>query len=357
MLRRTPATPLVCLVVFALAFVVNSACASDPQEALDILLKPNKATAAPAAASTSKAAHRAAPIHKQRLMARAERLPEWPPVGITKVKAMTPPQVCGVGPAAVQCVLPKPMQGQWELTTQALFARTKGTIAWPRVSWYYYSGYTNEVDLNGDMGIPEHAVIPEVTLSYQFRPNWALRYSFLGTALNGGNANSSRPFVFGNSYNYYFGYGGLNSKWEHNYQKVGLVYDPIKTCTSRISLEADWVHSEDKITLNCVYCGYGSTIFSRSGDYGMVAAQIQNCLKTAPNGGALSLDCKAGVIFYDDSEGWDAHTALKFSIPLGCGRWGYMKGGYRFINIKKSQPDLLFCQSMEGGFAEAGFVF
>jgi hypothetical protein len=89
----------------------------------------------------------------------------------------------------------------------------------------------------------------------------------------------------------------------------------------------------------------------------MVAAQVQNCLKTAPNGGALSLDCKAGFIFYDDSEGWDVHTALKFAIPLGCGRWGYMKGGYRYINIKKSQTDLLFAHSMEGGFAEAGFVF
>ena len=100
-----------------------------------------------------------------------------------------------------------------------------------------------------------------------------------------------------------------------------------------------WVHADDKISVNCSVCFNLERAFSKSTDAALVGLEYQRCVKTALNGGTLSLEHKAGFIFYDDSEGWDLQTGLRYTIPLNCGRWGYLKGGYRFIQIKRSQPD------------------
>jgi hypothetical protein len=242
------------------------------------------------------------------------------------------------------------------MSAQLIFARTRGTIAWPRVTQYWTYGWSNEIDLNDVLGVPAHYAIPQFTAKYQFRCNWGLRYSILGSELSGGGGWTNQYFYFGSSY-YSFSGWGLQTTWDHLYQRIGLVYDPIKTCSSVVSIFADWVHTDDKLTLSCLYCGYQSAIWSKSCDMAMVGMEYQNCVKSSCNGGTLSLDCKAGFMFYDDCEGWDISTAMRFSVPLNCGRWGYMKGGYRFIQVKKSQVDLLWKNTIEGGFIEAGFIF
>jgi hypothetical protein len=88
-----------------------------------------------------------------------------------------------------------------------------------------------------------------------------------------------------------------------------------------------------------------------------VGLELQRCIKTAANGGTFSFDHKAGVIFLDDVEGWDVQAGARYSIPLNYGRWGYMKGGYRYVEIKKSQSDYAFKHALEGGYMEFGFIF
>ena len=85
--------------------------------------------------------------------------------------------------------------------------------------------------------------------------------------------------------------------------------------------------------------------------------QFQRCLRTAPNGGTFSFDNRAAFLFNDDVEGYDVQLGGRFSVPLGCGRWGFAKGGYRFVQLQKSQSEYLFKSSFEGGFIEGGLIF
>jgi len=260
----------------------------------------------------------------------------------------------------VPCILPTPRQGQWEMGAQALFARTKGAIAWPRYSIYWYSwnqGWDNKTDFNTMLKLPDHNVLTELSARYQFRPNWAARYEVLFDEINGGGY-ADEPFVFGPWWSGGYFYGQqINTQWQHAYHRVSLVYDAIKTCQSAISVSAGWVHVDDKISINCWACGQWSNTFSKSIDAMIAGLEFQRCVKTAANGGTFSFDHKASVIFLDDVEGYDVEAAGRFSVPLNCGRWGYVKGGYRFVQLKKSQTDYLLNNTIEGGFVEGGFIF
>ncbi len=361
MLRRTPSTLLVCLAFFASTILTGLAVAADPQEALDVLLKSNDASAS-TAVKAPKIRTRSAPPPRRFAYRPAD--PYAPmPMGISKVKA--PPQVCAVEPWALPCILPQPQMRQWEMSFQVLWARTRGTIAWPRNSWWYsgWWGWNNEIDLNDVLGIPGHGTLGEFRARYQFRPNWAVRYSVIATQLSGGQGWNW------NWVGYQLQFGPLllvtgqpyQSKWTHAYHRAGLVYDAIKTPRSVVSVFADWAYSEDRIELNCAWgCGgygYNGAIFSKSSSMALVGLEYQRCLQTAFNGGTWSCDYKGGYLFLDDVNGWDVSAGLRYSIPLNCGRSGYAKGGYRLVDIKKSQQDLLFNNAVEGGFLEFGFIF
>ncbi len=363
MLRRIPTTPLVCLAVFLTAILAGNSRAANPDEALDVLLKPNEAGATPqptALKAKGKRVHRVPSAHVPAVVAQPFAPPYWQgPAGpITKVKPAPQFRPCSYRPP---CILPKPMPRQWEMSTQVLFARTKGTVGWPRYSPYYsyaYWGSENTVDLNDDLGLPSNQTWVQFTAKYQFRPTWAIRYSVLGNQLSGGGW-AQRQFQWGPGPYYLIAWNQqLSSKWEHQYHRLGLVYDPIKTCSAMVSIFADWVHTDDKINLSCTVCGYWQAPpYSRSTNPMSVGIQFQRCITTAPNGGALSFDHKAAAMFLDDVEGWDLEAAMRYSIPLGCGRWGFGKGGYRYVKIRQAQTDILFDNTLDGGFVEMGFIF
>ena len=216
MLRRIPSTLLVCLVIFLLTIPLNDSWAADSQEALDILLKPSKGSAA-SSVTRPKATTRPPSGVRLRQAPFPGQLAPGPPFGITKVKA-APQAACGVYPWSPPCILPQPRPGQWDMSAQLIFARTRGTIAWPRVSQYQTWNSNNEIDLNDVLGVPAHYAIPSFTAKYQFRCNWGLRYSILGAELSGsGGGWNSQYFYFGNSNFTFWGYD-LQTKWDHLYQ-------------------------------------------------------------------------------------------------------------------------------------------
>jgi len=357
MLRRTPSTPLVCLVLFVSLAATNYAAAADPQESLEILLKPNSSAAAAAGHTKARAAR--ATVAPRPMLPPPAAYGYPPPAGpITKVKALAPQAYYAYTPP---CILPKPMAGQWDMNFEVIIGRVKGTIGYPRVSPYWSGwGWSNEADLNDDLGVPAHGTMLQFTAKYQFRPNWGLRYTILGNQFNGGT-NPTRQFLFGSNWwsgGFWITPGlPINTQWQHQYQRLELVYDALKTCSGLVSISGGWVHTDDKINVNCWTCGNWTSTFSQGGDSAVIGLDFQRCIRTAPNGGSLSLDCKAAVIFLDNVEGWDVEAGLRFSIPLNCGRAGYMKGGYRFVSYKKSQTELLFSNTIEGGYVAGGFIF
>ncbi|MBI5248531.1 MAG: hypothetical protein HY912_03455 [Desulfomonile tiedjei] len=356
MLRRIPSTPLVCLFILLSTIFITAAWAASPDESLEILLKPNQVGGTPVPAAQKVSARPA----KMRNDSSQGRVTFVPPGGITKVKpACVPYPVAGMP----MCILPTTRQGQWEISGQVLFARAKGSIQWPRLDqnmwggwWGGYWAYARDVDLNDDLQLPAHKEFLEFSIKYQFRPTWAIRYSVLGNQLTGaGWPQWNSPFVFG--YQLYSTGQPISSKWQHAYHRATLEYNAVKTCSSSLSVFAGWVHTEDKIEVNCWLCGYYGNTFSKSMDAAIAGLELQRCLRTAANGATFSLDCKAGGIFLDDSQGYDVQAGARYSIPLNTGRWGYAKGGYRVVSLQKTQNEWLFKNQLEGGFLELGFIF
>jgi hypothetical protein len=282
------------------------------------------------------------------------------PIGLTKVKpAYGMPYVGATQP--IDCVLPRPAVGQWEMSAGVIFARLRGKVAWPRYPWWGGGwggwGWTDGTDFTDGLQLPGHLAVPTWSVKYQFRPTWAMRYSGLAFEANGGGQPSG-PIFFGPWQQFSYGFGqGIQSKYRHDYHRVGLLYDALNTCRSSVKIFADWVHANDRIEVGACPGCFGATVFSKGTDAAIAGVEFQKCVKTTANGGAFSWDCKAGAIFLDDVEGWDVQAGAQYAIPLNCGRAGYLKGGYRLVELKKSQNDYLLNNAVEGGFMEMGFIF
>ncbi len=356
MLRRIPYTLLVCLAIFLSTILGSALWAASPEQSAQMLLAPDKAST-PHGPAVQQAKTRPSMVSKAGPLPAMLSCP--PPLGITKVR----PVIGLPYGAAPGCILPGPLPGQWEIGAQVFFARVTGKVQWPRYSSYYYgyAGQGGDDSLAADFGdslmLPKHAAVVEIKARYQFKPNWAARYSVIPFALDGGGLpDFSRQFVFGN---FQFTSGlPIQTKWQHAYHRVGLVYDAVRTCSSKVSVFADWVHVDDRIDVNCAPCSFIQQTFSKNTDSSMVGLEVQRCVATTCNGATFSCDYKAGAIFLDDVEGWDVELGGRYSMPLNnATRWGYMKGGYRLVNLKKSQSDFLLKDSLEGGFMELGFIF
>ncbi|MGC8658453.1 MAG: hypothetical protein ACP5U1_05205 [Desulfomonilaceae bacterium] len=356
MLRRIPYTPLVCIVILVSLCLLSTSWAVAPDESLDVLLKPNNSNLA------------TSPVVKQ-AKAKKSHLgfpAPWPgnpyfqgPPPITKVKAQ--PSACA-GPApGFGCLLPMPRPGQWQIGVQGIYARTRGTVKWPRNWWLWGGTFGQNCDLNDSLGLPAHWVIPEINMRYQFRCNWALQASGLGMEEQGSNW----PSDF-----FYFGwYPGamtpqlwgpgqvVQTRWQHDYWKIGLLYDALKTCKGALSVFGGYMHADNRIDAGCVNCGWWTTTFSKSMDTIAAGLEFQKCQLAQWNGGTFSCDAKVTGMFADDVNGWDVQVGGRYTIPMNCGRWGYMKGGYRVIDLKQGQYDYWFESCLEGGYLEMGFIF
>ncbi len=258
----------------------------------------------------------------------------------------------------VDCILPMAGQRGWQMNAQAMFARTKGKLryytgAYGWGGWGYNT--SPDVDMNDALGLPEHQVIGTYSISYRFQPSWAVRYSIMPIVQDGTPGNTS--FAFGTNLNTWGGWGNNNrSKWERLYQRVGLIYDPVRSYNSRISVFGDYVRVDDKISVIRTGC-CGDTM-NNDMNMAMVGVEIEKCLKTTPRLNTLSLECKAGVSFLDDAVGSDISTGLKFSVPMNNGRWGYLSGGYRYASLNKKYSDAKLIDTvMEGGYVQMGVIF
>ncbi|MEW6406167.1 MAG: hypothetical protein AB1649_30650, partial [Chloroflexota bacterium] len=84
---------------------------------------------------------------------------------------------------------------------------------------------------------------------------------------------------------------------------------------------------------------------------------LKKCIRTMCNGGTLSCDSRAGISYLDGAIGLDVQAALRYSVPMNCGRWGYVRGGYRYLSINEDRDDLKTETNLQGGFVEFGLIF
>ena len=113
---------------------------------------------------------------------------------------------------------------------------------------------------------------------------------------------------------------------------------------------------DDKLSVHQTGCC--PDIMNTDLNMAITGVEFERCLKTTASCSTLSVECSAGVAFGDDAVGADLSTGLKYSIPMNNGRWGFIKGGYRYLTFKKKSSDARsFDIAMDGGFLQMGFLF
>jgi hypothetical protein len=275
-----------------------------------------------------------------------------PPVRlpVTKCKGpVCPPQpMCA--PMKSPCIMPIRWPGQWEFAVQVFFAQVRGTFQWPAV----VAGVpASEVSFY-DVGIKPTATLLEYSARYQIDPRWALFYSIMPIELDG-SRTVENSFWYGSWF--YPAGTRINTKWTFTYQRVGLMYQPIVSPCATASLFAGWTFNEQKLRLQSEICGGRGSTVNRTRNMVTTGAEFQKCLRTLCGGATFSCDNRGEVVWLDGVFGVDAQTSLRFSVPLGLGRWGYARGGYRYLNLTEDRDDLRLDSTFEGGFVEGGLIF
>jgi hypothetical protein len=277
-----------------------------------------------------------------------------PPLMASPIMKCKPP-LCPPRPACAPvcrtcCMLPLRCAGQWELGTQVFFAQIRGTFQFPGV----VSGVpASEVTFH-DVGIDPTATLLEYSATYQFAPRWAVYYSIMPIELDG-SRTAERSFWYG----LWFYPAGtrINATWKFTYQRLGLMYQPILNPQVQVSLFTGWTFNDQQLRLRSEICaGQGSTL-NRTRNMVNSGIQVQKCLRTLPNGATLACDNRAEIIWLDGTVGEDIQAGMRFSVPLGFGRWGYARGGYRYLNFTESRDDLRLDSTFQGGFVEGGVIF
>jgi len=274
---------------------------------------------------------------------------------ITKCKlpaACGPVQGCApaCGPP---CILPTRKWGQWEPSVQVFYARTKGILRYPAL--VFGALPASEIDLNGDLGLDSHKWLLEYSLRYQFRPHWAVFYSIIPLESEQSHLLEKTILV---GQIQFPAFTVVHTKWDRIYQRVGLLFQPIDTCNARVSVYANWLFDDQKIRMSSAICPVSPCVtVDRTRNMAQAGLELQKCIRTMCNGGTLSCDSRAGISFLDGAWGIDVQAGLQFSVPMNCGRWGYVKGGYRLIQTWEDRNDLRLDTTLEGWFGEGGLIF
>lgn len=356
-MRRSPFTLLVCLVLLC---VVRLAFAS-PDDAIDVLISPSGGatilgnTPLPGEGVLATSAN---PLEFQQAAARGGSRhrsygPRIAPKPIVKCKG----PVCPVGvscPAPAgspPCIVPRRLAGQWELGVQAFFATVSGTVRYPAL---VFGLPASTISFDNDLGLDVHKVLWEYSAKCQFRPSWAFFYSIMPIHMDV-HRIAEHTFYFGQRV---IPAGTvIKTNWDFIYQRVGILYQPVFNCSSVVSIRASWALNDQKLQTGSGVCAGACTTVNRTRNMVMSGIEIEKCIRTMCNGGTFSCDNMVDIGYLDGTFALDVQAGFRYSVPLNCSRWGYAKGGYRYLNFQEDRNDLRLDTLMQGWFAELGLIF
>ncbi|MGB6064960.1 MAG: hypothetical protein WBG50_09130 [Desulfomonilaceae bacterium] len=247
------------------------------------------------------------------------------------------------------CCLPMPAKGQFIVGPRVFFARLQGSA---RRGTELTGVQTAVVDFNDHLGFKKNGnAFWSIEAQYQIRPRWAIRYSFSPMQMEATNFPAT-AFSFGGQT---FAAGTpVHSKWERYENRAGLVFTLSKTTYSATNFVMEWLNVQDKLTIG------GGTVaavgMDNTKNLAYTGLEFEKCLKNY-HGNTLALTGKGGIAFLNDAIGYDAEAALSYLIPIKTGRFGFVKGGYRYTYLKKERPNRMFNTTMDGAFVQVGFLF
>jgi hypothetical protein len=359
-MRRNPYTLLVCILFLVLCQAAVASQYSDTS--IPVVIYPGTVMADPASGHPGPLQSLGADEAPDPIFApaSARRGRAWRTGGssagpITKCKAPAP--ACPVGAICAPkpdppCIVPRRMAGQWEFGVQGFFARVGGTVQSPA---QLFGLPADEIDFDAGFGLPVHEDLWEYSGRYQFRPNWAVFYSIMPIHLDA-NYMVQQTFYLGN---WVYPAGTMiRTNFDFIYQRVGLLYQPIVSCNATVSIYSGWLFNDNRLSVAGSGCGGGTcTTVDRTRNMVFSGIQIEKCIRTMCNGGTLNCDSRVDLGYLDNTFVTDVQAGLRYSVPMNCGRWGYAKGGFRYLNFQEDRNDLRFDTVMQGWFGELGLVF
>ena len=142
-----------------------------------------------------------------------------------------------------------------------------------------------------------------------------------------------------------------------NYHRIGLLYQAINTPSLLVSVFNYWVYNDQRLQVDSDVCNGRGHILDRTRWMIMSGLELQRCIYTSYNLATLSWDNRIGFGYLDDTVIMDFQVGLQYTVPMNCGRWGYVKAGWRFIDLNESQDRLKYHMALDGGFIELDLIF
>jgi len=244
-----------------------------------------------------------------------------------------------------------PAQGQFFVGPKLFFARVAGEARRGLVTNF---GGPSIVDFQDGLGFRKSGnLVWSIDALYQFRPRWGIHYSFSPMSMDA-TATVQSGFTFGGQS---FATGSLvHSRWDRYEHRAGIVFNVRRSPSSITNLYADWLHVEDRLVVGGGTTGTAPVAWNNDKNGAIVGLEFNKCLKNY-RGNTLALDCKGGVAFLDDTMGYEAEAGLRYMIPIRTGRFGFVKGGYRYFTLKKEKDTEMFNSTMSGAFLQIGLLF
>ncbi len=273
------------------------------------------------------------------------------PISKIKSTVCAPGLICGPKPEP-PCIVPRRFCRQWEISAQVFLPRLSGTLQWPGM---VFGQPTSGIDLTDDLGLPKHPVLGEYSAYYQINWNWAIYYSIMPINLRG-TAVTTKSFNYGN---WLVTAGSqVHTDWSFIYQRLGLMYSFINTCNANVSIYTAWLYNPQQFRVSCTECpNWPVSTNDRTRQMLMSGINLRKCIRTLCNGATLACDSEFSIGYLDNTLVLDIEPGLRFSVPLNCNRWGFVKGGYRWLSFNENRNDLQMNLYLEGAYVEAGLIF
>lgn len=251
-----------------------------------------------------------------------------------------------------ECFLPTPAPRQFEAGARVWFGRVQGQAS--RGGALLFGESPSVVDFDDNLGISKSgSAMWMIKARYQVAPRWSLNYSFSPFLTEGTNAGAQTFTFMGTT----FAAGTtVRSKWDRYEHRAGLAFDVTHSACSVTSIYADWMYVQDKLTIRQALGGLQNMVWDDDKSLAVVGIELSKCLKNF-RGSTLAINGKGGIAFLGDNNGYELEAGLSYIIPIKQGRFGYLKGGYRYAQLTKDKDHELFKTRTDGAFVEAGFIF
>jgi len=256
------------------------------------------------------------------------------------------------GPVSCWSYLPRPGWRQFQVSASFWYAKLNSTTVLWGTNGAGAPG--TELDLHRDLELDKRRYHREFEGRFQIRPNWGIRYSFMPIQYQQtANVRTPGGFFFGSAF--YPQGAQMYAKWDRFIHRWDLVYDWYSQPHAVSSIFAGYTMYDDKLTVST---GPGiSRTRSRHLHLAFAGAGMDKIVRSLGGGGTASLHCKASLQFLDGYFGWDGKATGRISVPLNCGRFGYLEAGWRWMVLRRELPTDIDNTSMDGLTGSVGIIF